>query len=73
MWAFLSRRLRMWLLVAVALPLVRAVVHRVALAAEHRDPSTRTARALHKADSATAAVSQRMSRRNDRRKSARGR
>ncbi len=66
MWAFFSRRLRVWLLVAVALPLARAVVHRLALAAERRDPSTRTAKALHQADSAVAAVSRRASARNGR-------
>jgi hypothetical protein len=33
----------MWLLLAIALPLTRALVHRLALAAERRDPSTRTA------------------------------
>ena len=56
MWAFFSRRLRMWLLLAIALPLARALVHRLALAAEHRDPSTRTAKTLHQADSAVTAV-----------------
>jgi hypothetical protein len=61
----------MWLLVSVALPLARAVVHRLALAAEHRDPSTRTARALRKADSTTIALSQRAARRSDRRRSRR--
>jgi hypothetical protein len=71
MWAFLSRRLRMWLLVAVALPLTRAVVHRLALAAEHRDPSTRMARALRKADSTTTALSRRASRKRDRRRARR--
>jgi hypothetical protein len=30
MWAFFSRRLRMWLLLAIALPLTRALVHRLA-------------------------------------------
>ena len=38
MWAFLSRRLRMWLLLAIALPLTQALVHRLAVAAERRDP-----------------------------------
>jgi len=66
MWAFLSRRLRMWLLVAVALPLARAVVHRLALAADHRDPSTRTAKVLRKADSTAVALSRRASRKRDR-------
>ena len=68
MWAFFSRRLRMWLLLAIALPLARALVHRMALAAERRDPSTRTARALHQADSTVTAVSQRSASKRDRRK-----
>ena len=59
MWAFFSRRLRTWLLLAIALPLTRALVHRLALAAERRDPSTRTAKALHQADSTVTAVSRR--------------
>ncbi len=64
MWAFFSRRLRMWLLLAIVLPLTRAVVHRLALAAEHHDPSTRTAKALIQADSAVTAASRRATRRN---------
>ena len=44
MWAFFSRRLRMWLLLAIALPLTRALVHRLALAAQRHDSSTRTRR-----------------------------
>ena len=63
MWMFLTTRLRRWVLLAIALPTARLIVHRVALAAEHRDPSTRTARALHRADSAVTAVSRRSSRR----------
>lgn len=65
MW-FLFRRLRRVILLAIALPLARMVVHRLALAAEHRDPSTRTARTLHQADSAVTAVSRRASRRGSR-------
>jgi hypothetical protein len=72
MWAFFSRRLRVWLLVAVALPLVRAVVQRLAAAAERRDPSARAARVLGKADSAVTALSRRASRKRDRRKADRG-
>jgi hypothetical protein len=68
MWAFFSRRLRMWLLLAIALPLAQALVHRLALAAEHRDPSTRTARTLLRADSAVSSVSRRAARRDQRRK-----
>lgn len=71
MWAFFSRRLRMWLLLAIALPLTRALVHRLALAAEHRDPSTRTAKALHQADSTVTAVSRRAARKAERRKAER--
>jgi hypothetical protein len=71
MWAFFSRRLRLWLLLAIALPLTRALVHRLALAAGRRDPATRTAKALHQADSAVTAVSRRTARRADRRKAER--
>jgi hypothetical protein len=58
----------MWLLLAIALPLTRALVHRLALAAERRDPATRTAKALFKADSAVTAVSQRTARKKESRK-----
>ena len=68
MWAFFSRRLRMWLLIAVGLPLARAVIRRLTLATERRDPSGRAARVLHRADSVVTAVSQRASRRSDRRR-----
>jgi hypothetical protein len=44
-----------WLLLAIALPLTRALVHRLALTAGRRYPSTRTAKALHQADSAVTA------------------
>jgi hypothetical protein len=67
MWAFLSKRLRMWLLLTIALPLTRALVHRLALAAEDRDPSTRTAKTLVRADSAVTAVSRRAARKAERR------
>jgi hypothetical protein len=63
MWVFLSARLRTWLLLAIALPLARLLVHRLAVAAEHHDPSTRAARLLRQADSAVTAVSGRFSRR----------
>ena len=68
MWLFLSRRLRLWLLLAIALPLTRALVHRLALAADRRNPSTRTAKTLHQADSAVTAVSRRTARKAERRK-----
>jgi hypothetical protein len=62
MWLFLSRRLRVWVLLSIALPLARVLVRRLALAAERHDPSARTARALRQADSAMTAVSRRASR-----------
>jgi hypothetical protein len=71
MWAFFSRRLRMWLLLAIALPLTGTLVHRLALAAERRDPATRTAKALHHADSVVSGVSRRAARRAERRKAER--
>jgi len=71
MWAFFSKRVRMWLLLAIALPLTQALVHRLALAAERRDPSTRTARTLLRADSAVTSVSRRAARRQERRKAKR--
>jgi hypothetical protein len=60
MWVFLVSRLRTWLLLAIALPLARLFVHRLAVAADRRDPSARTARLLNQADSAVAAVSGRV-------------
>jgi hypothetical protein len=59
MWVFLFARLRTWLLLAVALPLARLLVHRLAVAADHHDASARTAKLLHRADSAVTAVSRR--------------
>ena len=63
MWVFLSARLRAWLLLAIALPLARLLVHRLAVAAERHDPSARRAKLLRRADSAVTAVSGRSSRR----------
>ncbi len=60
MWAFLSRRLRTWLLVAIALPTARLLVHRLAVSADRRD--ARSARLLRRADSAVTTVSQRTGR-----------
>jgi hypothetical protein len=61
----------MWLLLAIVLPLARALVHRLALAAERRDPSTRTAKALFKADSTVTSVSRRAARKKEGRKAKR--
>jgi hypothetical protein len=56
MWAFLSARLRTWLLLAIALPMARLLVHRLAVAAERHDPSARTAKLLRGADCAVTRV-----------------
>src|ERR1700759_5622951 len=68
MWVFLTRRLRTWLLLAIALPLARAPLHRLAVGAGQRDASTRTARALRQADSTVSAVSRRTASKRDRRR-----
>ena len=65
MWVFLSARLRTWLLLAIALPLARLLVHRLAVAAERHDSSARGVKWLRRADSAVTAVSGRFSRRPD--------
>ncbi len=62
MWLFLSKKVRIWLLLTVGLPLARRAVRRLAVAADRHDESARTARALHKADSALTAVSRHTSR-----------
>ena len=62
MWIFLSARLRTRLLLAIAVPMARLLVHRFAVAAERYDPSARTAKLLRRADSAVTAVSGRSSR-----------
>ncbi len=58
MWVFLSRRLRRWLLLAVALPVVRKLVHKAAVNAQRRSPASAPARLLGRADSTLNAVSQ---------------
>jgi hypothetical protein len=60
MW-FLFRRLRRLILLTIVLRAAQVVVRRLAIAAEHRDPKTRTARALSQADSAVTSVSRRVS------------
>jgi hypothetical protein len=60
MWVFLSARLRTWLLLAIAVPLARLLVHRLAVAADRHD---RSAKLLRRADAAVTAVSGRSARR----------
>jgi hypothetical protein len=68
MFFLLFGRIRTWLLLAIALPLARILVHRLTVAADRRDPSARSARLLHRADSAVTAVSGRTSRKGRRRR-----
>ena len=49
MWALLSTRFRTWLLLAVALPLLRATLHRLATRAQTRSPGTAGTRLLTRA------------------------
>jgi hypothetical protein len=62
MWLLL--KLRTWLLLTIALPLARVAIHRLAVAAESRGPSTRTARVLHQADRAITSATRRTKRRS---------
>ena len=64
MWALLSGRVRTWLLIAVALPLARLLVHRLAVTADRHD--ARSARLLRRADSAMTTVTQRTGRKTKR-------
>jgi hypothetical protein len=66
MWVFLTRRLRMWVLISLALPVARFLVHRLAVAAGQRDPRATSSRMLQSADSAMASVSQRAKQRRAR-------
>ena len=59
MWVFLTRRLRRWVLVAIVLRLARFLVHRLAIAANRRDPHATTSQMLQSADSTITTVSQR--------------
>jgi hypothetical protein len=49
----------MWVLLAIAVPLVRVLVHRLAVAADKRSPDASTTRLLQNADAAVTSVSQR--------------
>ena len=49
MWLFLTRRLRMWLILTVLVPLGSGVLRRIGTALEQRNGSTGISRALLKA------------------------
>jgi predicted metal-binding membrane protein len=46
MWVLLSSRLRTWLVLAIAVPLARAVLRRASASASRRDPNSTAARGL---------------------------
>jgi NADH:ubiquinone oxidoreductase subunit H len=46
MWLFLTRRLRVWLIVTVVVPLATGLLRRVGLALQRRNGPTRVSRAL---------------------------
>jgi len=62
-WVLLSSRLRTWLLLAVALPLFRAVIRRSSAAASRRNPGSPAAGALRSLDSGLGRLDRRRSRR----------
>jgi hypothetical protein len=49
MWLFFTRRLRMWLLLSVLVPIATGVLRRLGQALERRGGPTRVSRALLKA------------------------
>ena len=49
MWLFFTRRLRMWLILTVLVPLGSGILRRIGLALERRNGSTGASRALLKA------------------------
>jgi hypothetical protein len=63
MWVFLSRRIRTWVLMAIALPLLTRMVGRLAAESRRRNPAAASTRWLTRAESALISVSRRGRRR----------
>jgi hypothetical protein len=63
MWALFSPWLRRWLLIAVALPLARLLVHELTVIARRRNPHATITRVLATVDSAMSAASRLIGRR----------
>ena len=63
MWIFLSRRIRLWLLLAVAVPAARFVLRRLAATTERRYPDTAVSAWLRRADATLSSASRRSRRR----------
>ena len=66
MWLFLSRRLRTWLLLAVAIPLARRVLARAAAARDRSDPTARSTALLRRIDTSLGNVQSRRGRKHRR-------
>ena len=49
MWLFISRRLRMWLILSVVVPLTTGLLRRIGARLERRNGSSKVSRALLKA------------------------
>lgn len=64
MWAFLSRRFRTWILFAIAIPVMRYVVHRITRFAQRRRPGARSTSLLTHADATVTSLAERRDRRN---------
>ena len=64
MWVLLSSRLRTWLVLAVAIPVVRALLRRTRKAAENLDPDGLLTATLARTDSALARLDRRRSSRD---------
>ena len=62
MWILLTTRLRTWLLIAIALPLARTLVHRAAASTQRRRPDTALATWLRRADATLTAAKRRPAR-----------
>jgi len=56
MWMLVSRRLRTWVLLTVALPVARTAVHKAAIREQTRSPDAMPARLLARTDSALTQV-----------------
>ena len=63
MWLFLSRRIRMWLLLAIGIPVVRFALRKIAARAAAHNSTSGAASALNRADSALAGLGRRGRRR----------
>lgn len=66
MWAFLSTRLRTWVLFAIAIPIVRYLVHRFSQSAQRKRPGARSTSLLTKADSTVSSFASRRERKRAR-------